>query len=95
MIQKLQIAREIFLSEMDSMKKILDLIAFKVNKKSEDYMYYKKEVMSYTYSNLKKLFKLMEKENLIEICECKANLRQGFKKCPKCSGAGFKNKESK
>ena len=83
------------MSEMDSMKQILDLIAFKVDKKSEDYMYYRKEIMDYFYKGLQKLFKTMEKNHLIEICECKANLRQGFKKCPKCSGAGFKNKESK
>lgn len=95
MIQKIQIAREIFLKDLATMKSILDLIAFKVDKKSMDYLYYKKEVMSYFYTNLKKLFKLMVENKLIEKCNCGANLRQGYKKCPKCSGAGYKNKEIK
>jgi len=40
---KIQIAKQIFLSSLGTMKSTLDLIAFKVDKKSEIYVFYKKE----------------------------------------------------
>ena len=89
---KIQIARTIFLSNLTIMKKILDLVAFKVDKKSEDYKYYKKEIMSYTYIGLKKLFKQLEEAKIIEPCPCNAKLHQGFKDCEDCGGSGFRNK---
>ena len=88
-----QIAREIFLNNLQTMKSILDLIAFKVDKKSEIYLFYKKEIMSYTYNNLKSLFRKMVEEKISEKCFCGANLKQGYKKCPLCGGCGFCNKK--
>lgn len=91
---KIQIAKQIFLSNLQTMKSTLNLIAFKVDKKSEIYTYYKQEIMSYTYRNLKKLFKQLEENNIIQRCECKANLKQGYKTCPSCGGSGFCNKKN-
>ena len=39
---KIQIAKQIFLSSLGTMKSTLDLIAFKVDKKSEIYVFCKK-----------------------------------------------------
>ena len=90
---KLQIAKTVFLLSLDIMKKILDLIAFKVNRKSEDYQFYRKEIMNYTYKSLKKLFRQLSDEKVIEKCECKHSLRKGYSDCSKCGGSGYKNRE--
>jgi len=90
---KLQIAKIIFHSALAIMKKILNLVAFKVGRNSEDYKFYKKEIMDYFYNGLKDLFKDLCEKKLIERCHCKANLRNGYKPCEKCGGSGFKNTE--
>lgn len=91
-MKQIQIAREIFLNTLDTMKKILDLIAFKTDEKSKEYRYYKKEIMNHTYKNLKKVFKTLSETKLIKKCPNKCNLRQGFRKCI-CGGSGFINEE--
>jgi len=87
----MQIAREIFLSTLDVMKKILCLAEFKLGKTSADYKYMKKEIMNVTYLHLNDLFMKFLKEGLLAKCECKAMLRQGYSPCKICSGSGFKN----
>ena len=91
-MEKIQVAKLIFLNNLSTMKSILDLIAFKTDSKSKEYAYYKKEIMSHTYKNLKKLFKTLAELSLIERCPNKCNLRQGYKKC-KCGGSGYINYE--
>lgn len=81
--------KNIFLTILSIMKKILDLGEFKLDEKS--YKYFKKEVMDIVYNALKKLFKTLESEKIIERCECKAKLRQGYTDCPKCGGSGYVN----
>lgn len=88
----IQIARLIFLMSLDIMKKILDLVAFKVGKKSEEYKYMKRQIMDAFYRKLRKLFKQLSDEKIIERCSCKAKLRQGYKNCKDCSGCGYRNK---
>lgn len=88
----LQIAKIIFHTCLAIMKKILDLIAFKYDKKSDDYKYFKKQIMDYFYNGLKDLFKVLSEQKMIEKCHCKANLRQGYKPCEKCGGSGYKNR---
>jgi len=87
---KSQIAKQIFLSSLGTMKSTLDLIAFKVDKKSEIYVFYKKEIMAYTYRNMIKLFKHLEENKIVEKCPNKCLLTQGYKKC-KCGGSGYIN----
>jgi len=89
----IQIAKNRFLSTLSIMKKILDLGEFKLGKKSDDYKYFKKQVMDYFYKALKKEFKLLVDEKIIEKCDCKANLRQGYSSCDLCGGSGYKNKK--
>lgn len=90
----MQIAKEIFLMSLSSMKKILDLGKYKLGKDNEDFIFYKQQVMEITYSNLKRLFKKMTEEKLIERCSCGAQLRKGYKPCPECNGCGFCNRKN-
>ena len=87
---KTQIAKSIFLANLAIMKKVLDLIAFKVDKNSEDYKYYKKEIMDSFYTKLKKLFSTLETEKVIKKCSCGTNLRKGYRSCD-CGGSGWIN----
>ena len=92
-MEKIQVARLIFLNSLSTMKKLLDLMAFKLDKRTADYKYIKSQIMDFTYNNLLKLFKSLTDENIITKCECGHSLRKGYSSCPKCSGSGFRNKE--
>lgn len=86
----MQIPKTVFLNTLTSMKKILDLLEFKMNKNSDEYKYMKKEVMDYTYNALKKTFQELQENKVIKNCPNKCNLRCGFKTC-QCGGSGFLN----
>jgi len=90
-MEKLQIASSIFLNNLETMKATLSLLEFKLGKTTEDYIFAKSQIMDFFYNNLKKLFKKLEENKIIKRCDCKANLRCGFKKCIKCSGSGYCN----
>lgn len=83
---------EIYLKTMNTMKRILDLGGFRLDKRTKEFKYFKEEVMNYTYENLKKLFQQMEENGLIQKCECNTNLRKGYKNCI-CKGSGYTNKK--
>ena len=89
---KVQIAKEIFLMSLSSMKRILDLQKYKLGKDSEDFIYYKSQIMEITYTNLKRLFRQLEQEKIIEKCFCGAKGRKGYSDCL-CGGSGFTNKK--
>jgi len=74
------------------MKKILDLLEFKMGKNSDEYKYMKKQVMDSVYVNLKKTFKELQESGLIKKCPNKCSLRCGFKTC-QCGGSGYINDE--
>lgn len=92
-MKKIQIAKIIFLNNLEIMKKILDLIAFKVDKKSDDYKYYKREIMNNFYQKLGKLFKQLSDNKIIEKCPCGHSLRKGYSDCSFCGGSGYKDKK--
>ncbi len=89
---RIQIAKAVFLNSVASMKQILDLGKYKLGKDSEDFIYYKQQVMFYTYDNLKKLYKQFSDEKIIEKCPKKCSLRKGYSDCL-CGGSGFINYE--
>ena len=89
---QIQIVKSIFLNALSTMKAILDLLEFKLGKKSDDYKYARKKVMDFTYKNLIKLFTALIDEKIIVKCECKAKLRQGYSDCRFCGGSGYRNK---
>jgi len=85
-----QIAKAIYHKELAIMKKILDLMAFKFDQRTNEYKYMKKQVMDYTYEGLKKLFSQLETDKLIKKCSCGTNVRKGYKPCT-CGGSGYIN----
>ncbi len=87
-----QIARIIYLSELDTMKKILNLAEFKFDRRTKEYQYFKSQIMDNFYNNLNKLFKELEQLNLIQKSTCKHSVRGGYKACL-CGGSGYINKE--
>jgi len=89
---KIQIARAIYLGQLAIMKKLLDLMEFKMDKRTNDYKYTKSQIMDYTYEGLNKIYKKLEEEKIIERCSCGTNVRKGYKKCL-CGGSGFRNIE--
>jgi len=91
-MEKIQIAREIFLKSLNTMKKILDLVEFKFDKRTKEFRYFRQEIMNNTYENLYKLFKTLKDNKILENCPCGAKLRQGYKVCIDCGGSGFRNK---
>ena len=87
---KIEIARIIFIATLSIMKKCLDIGEYKLDAKS--FTYYKKEVMDFTYSGLKLLFKQLNDASIIERCPKNCSLRRGFQDC-NCSGSGYINKK--
>ena len=85
-----QIAKSIYLKELAVMKKILDLVAFKFDQRTNEYIYMKKQIMDYTYQAMKILFKQFENEKFIKKCPCGTNVRHGYKSCD-CGGSGYIN----
>jgi len=86
-----QLAREIFLSNLGTMKDVLSLAEFKLNKNTDDYKYFKRKTMDFFYNNMLSLFQGMERNKVIVKCECKARLRHGFSPCVNCGGSGYRN----
>ena len=90
----MQIAKVIFLQSLDTMKKILDLGEYKMDKNSKAFKYYKRQVMKYFYNSLIILFEQLKDEKIISKCKCKSNLKLGFNdNCKICNGAGYVNVE--
>jgi len=89
---KIELAKSIFVSSLSVMKKTLDLGKYKLGKDSEDFIYYKQQVMDYFYNNLKTLFKQLAEAKLIKRCPEKCSLRNGYSKC-ECGGSGWINYE--
>jgi len=87
---KIQIAAQIFLACLSIMKKILTLSEFKLGKSSKEYKYFREQVFDYFYKELKKLFKYLEKNEIIKPCSCQTSLRRGYKECI-CKGSGYRN----
>lgn len=89
---KVQIAKEIFLFCLSTMKAILCLLEFKLGKNTDDYKFLKGQVMDAFYNGLLVLYKKLENDNILEQCPCGARIRLGYQKCDNCSGCGYKNK---
>jgi hypothetical protein len=85
------IAELIFLDQLEVMKEVLDLGAYRLGKDSKEYSYFKRKVMDLFYNHLRDLFKRLAEEGLIERCSCNGNVRHGYTQCPECHGAGYVN----
>jgi len=87
------IIKELYWENLTIMKKILSLYEYKAGRDSEEYLFFKKEVMEYFYGELNKFYKNLEKQGEVEKCSCKANLRQGYRPCDDCGGSGYRKKK--
>ena len=86
---KADVVKEIFWFSLSIMKSILSLAEFKLGKNSDDYKYFKKEVMDYFYNNLYKFYENFVKKGIFEHCTCGAKLRHGYSSCSNCGGSGY------
>lgn len=89
---KIQIASSIYLSHLNTVKKILDLLQLKFGKESEEFKFLKKQLFDYFYNEMKKLFIKLEAEKIIKRCPKGCSIRQGYTSC-ECNGSGYINYE--
>jgi len=90
-----QLARAIYLKQMSAMKAILDLGEMKFGGRNDNgYKLYKKIVMDEFYNAMTDLFASMEVAGVLVKCPCNTSIRQGYKTCERCNGAGYCNSES-
>lgn len=80
----------VFTTSLDSMKRILRMGEFKFGHGSEDFTYFKEQVMDTTYTALRALLRDLEARGLAARCTCNADLKQGWSKCPDCAGCGWR-----
>ena len=90
---KIQICKTIFLTNLSITKKILDLLQYKFGKESDDFKYLRKSMFDYVYDSLKKLFKQLEDNEIVEKCSCDNKIRNGYSPCLECAGCGYRNKK--
>lgn len=87
---KFDIIKDVFWLCLGIMKNILSLAEFKMGRNTDEYKYFKKEVMNYVYDGLSKFYKDLEKNGKVSKCDCGARLRKGYNSCPHCGGSGYK-----
>ena len=87
---KMQLAGTIYLEQLNTTKKILDLLQLRFGKESEEFKYLKKMLFDYFYIDIKKLFMKLESEKLIKKCPKSCSIRQGYTSC-ECNGSGYIN----
>ena len=90
---KIQIAKIVFLTHLAIVKKILDLLEFKLGKNTDEYKYLKKQIFDYFYEGIKKMFKSMSDAEILQKCDCDSKIRNGYSPCDLCGGCGYKNKD--
>jgi len=93
-MKEIQIAKEVYLRCLSIMKKTLDLVELAMDKRTKQWKYVRSQIFNYFYEELEKEFKYLSDNKLIKKCECSANLRKGFRNCPKCGGSGYCNNET-
>ena len=95
MIEDGQLAKSIYLRNMEAMKQVLDLGEFKLGGRDAiDYKYFKRVVMDQFYVPMVDIFMALAKKGILSKCGCGTTVRRGYKDCSLCSGAGFCNSDS-
>lgn len=89
-----QIARAVYLRNMAGMKEILNMGEFRIgDRKSKEYKFFKKVVMDEYYNAMTELFTKFSERGVLQKCTCGTDIRDGYKPCPLCNGAGHCNTE--
>ncbi len=87
-----QLAKAFYLRNMSGMKEILNMGEFRIgNRESKEYKFFKKVVMDEIYNAMTDLFAKLEAKGVLMKCPCGTSIRQGYKQCSKCNGAGHCN----
>lgn len=86
------VIREIFWLCLSIMKSILSLAEFKLGKNSDDYRYFKAQVMDFFFNGLSKFYQNLLKKGILEHCPNNCKIRHGYSKCDFCGGCGYKVK---
>ncbi|MHA1754544.1 MAG: hypothetical protein ACTSYR_03395 [Candidatus Odinarchaeia archaeon] len=89
-----EVIKQIFWLCLGIMKNILSLAEFKMGKKTDEYRYFKKEVMNFVYDGLSKFYKDLMKQGMVSKCNCGARIRKGYSSCGYCGGSGYKTSNS-
>ena len=87
------LSKMIFETQLSIMKRMLKLGEFKFKKDTDEFKFYKEEVMNAVYEGTKKLFIQMMDAGILEKCPCSGNLRHGWTSCGCCAGSGYRDKE--
>lgn len=82
-------------TSLEIMKRVLRIGEFKFGKESDQYRFFKEEVMNAFYLTIKRVLQTLVMQGILEECECKANLRHGWSNCKFCSGSGYREKVKK
>ena len=94
MLEDGQLAKAIYLRNMAGMKEILNMGEFRIgNRESKEYKFFKKVVMDEFYNAMNELFAKLEEKGVLMKCPCGTTIRQGYKPCARCNGAGHCNSE--
>jgi hypothetical protein len=92
MLDDNELAKAVYLRNMSAMKEILNMGEFRIgDRKSKEYKYFKKIVMDEIYNAMSELFAALEAKGALKKCPCGTTIRNGYKQCPRCSGAGHCN----
>jgi hypothetical protein len=87
-----QVAKAVYLRHMSAMKELLNLGEIKFgDRNSSAYKLYKKVTMDEFYNAMSEVFEAMERAGMLRKCPCGTSIRQGYKTCDKCNGAGHCN----
>ena len=89
---KTEIIKQVFWLCLGIMKNILSLAEFKMGKKTDEYKYFKKEVMNFVYDGLSRFYEDLLKQEIVRKCNCGATIRRGYSSCKSCGGSGYKSK---
>lgn len=89
---QINVLKQVYWLSLTIMKKILSLYEYKVGKNSEEYKYFKREVMNFFYDELNKFYQNLIKDGYAERCSCESRLRKGYSSCDNCGGSGYKKK---
>ena len=93
-MKEIQIGKVHYLCMLSIMKKTMDLVELAMDKRTKQWKYVRSQLFDFFYEEIEKELKYFTDNKLIKKCDCGANLRQGFKKCPKCGGSGYCNYET-
>ena len=85
-----EIVKQIFWLCLGIMKNILSLAEFKMGKKSDEYKFFKREVMNFVYDGLTKFYEDLKNKGIVKKCSCGSRVRKGYDSCTNCGGSGYR-----